>query len=183
MTKPVLTKVDFVRRYAAGEFGNASPTWNTIEEWLKSGYRELVHVRNRVAGGLTWYNVAYDCVIDTFKRALVKGCPPEQLYISAMCPTEKTLFQGEVQQSERGLDLHYTTVAKPMRDALKEWSKSEHGATAAMMVEYYLCPNSLEWLQHLLREYPNHVIEFTTLSVNWGTLPGYNTIFWECRAY
>ncbi len=184
MPRPVKTKLDFVRRYSTGEFGNASPTWDTVLE-IEDGLvrKGLFHIRNRVAGGPTWYNLTYyDCLQ---KWAFLQriGVDPKTLYVSAMCPTEKTLFQGEVQRSERGLDLYYTTVAKPMRDALKEWSNQVYGLTAKCFLESFMCPGSYGWLSYLLASYPSHVIEFTTLSVNWGTLPGYNTIFWECRAY
>src|SRR4029079_14257562 len=59
---PVLTKGDFVQRYKQGEFGNASPTWNTFDEYLAANYSGQLHIRNRVAGGPSWYNVPSDRV-------------------------------------------------------------------------------------------------------------------------
>ena len=65
--KPVLNKKDFVKRYALGEFGNAAPTWETISEFLQSGYnRGLIHIRNRVVGGATYYNVESENVLRTW---------------------------------------------------------------------------------------------------------------------
>lgn len=185
MTRSVLTKTDFVKRYAAGEFGNASPTWNNLQEWIKQNGRRfghLFHVRNRIAGGKTWYNVPYYRLDEVWKVAC-NLYPSDLLYISAMAPTELTLIQGEVQEGLWGLDLYYTQVKKPMRDALKEWSRQVNGVTAQYLLQKYLCPNSYEWLSRLLETYPAHVVEFSSYSTEWGTIPGYNTVFWEVRLY
>ena len=183
MFPPVLSKGDFVRGYAAGEFGNHSPTWDTIEAYYASGYRGLVHIRNRIAAGLTWYNVQpWEMVVRWWNEAMCLY-DPSQLYISAMAPTEQTLFQGEVMYGLWGLSLTYTTVAKPMRDALLEDTKTAQGIIASLLLQHYLCPNSYEWLVTLLDRYPDHVVEFSTYSVEWGTLSGFNTVFWEVRKY
>ena len=74
MTKPVLTKKDFVRRYARGEFGNASPTWSTYWDWMQSKHwvgqqRQLYHIRNRIAGEKTWYDVPPTLMAWTWSEA------------------------------------------------------------------------------------------------------------------
>lgn len=182
--KPVNTKKDFVRRYSKGEFGNCSPTWNTVEECLNSSYSGSIHVRNRIAGGPTWYDVNVSDLLSVYK-AVLSSCllKKEDLYFSAMCPTEKTLIQGEVRQSVNHLDLLYSTAKLPMRQALAQSSLHANGLKAKVLLETSLCPNSLDWLYTLLRKYNGHVVEFTALSTNWGTLPNYNTLYWEVRNY
>lgn len=182
---PVLSKRDFVRRYSAGEFGNASPTWQGYDDWVLRDSRfhsGLFHIRNRVAGAQTWYDVPTERMAVSWEQA-TRLFDPSQLYISAMAPTAQTLFQGEVQQSERYLDLRYTTVRKPMRDALREREHSVSGILAIQLLRHYLCGNSFEWLLLLLQRYPHHVIEFSTFAVKWGTVAGFNTVFWEVRMY
>lgn len=181
---PVLTKKNFQERYAQGEFGNCSPTWETTGEFVLSGYEGLIHLRNRTAGGPTLYNVQSCNVVPV----LLDFCKdynlhPENFYISAMCPTHLTLFQGEVMRSYRHLDLYYSTIAKPMRQALQEGGKQCYGIAATKLLEHYLCPNSYDWLMGLLDRYEGHVVEFTTLSCFWGTVPNFNTLFWEVRLY
>lgn len=189
---PVLTKQNFTERYARGEFGNASPTWHTLRDFLDSEadpYRTYYHLRNRTAGGETHYNLDVFQVIDLWKSWPVDE--QENWYCSAMCPTYKTIIQGEVIQGSygfdrfggAGLELLYSRVAKPMREALAEKSERASGIIAASLLRQHLCSNSWEWLNALLENYPGHVIEFTTLSTNWGTIPGYNTLFWEVRSY
>ena len=180
---PVLTKRDFVRRYAEGEFGNASPTWNNIQEWKADGCPPgMFHIRNRVVGALTFYNIPAGQLAGAWDSHIhFDGLDPYQLYISAMAPTEKTLIQGEVMMGSRGLELFYSTIKKPMRDALKQQSRTACGIMACSLLRTHLCPNSYEWLHVLLERYPFHVVEFSTYSTKWGTLPNFNTVFWEVR--
>ena len=179
---PVLTKFDFVRRFALNEFGNRGPMWDTVQDFLKLGAppKGLLHLRNRVAGGPTWYNLTY--------QQLVTKCQElrdvSSYYVALMAPTEQTVCQGEVFQSDdRGLALYYSTVKKPMRDALKENATQVYGIRAIETLRYYLDASSYDWLQVLLARYPSHVIEFSTYSVEFGTIPGMMTVFWEVRDY
>lgn len=193
---PVLTKTDFVRRYQLGEFGNASPTWDDIDSFISiskdypfnAAVPGKYHLRNRTAGGATYYNLGWSmCVAKWIDQYEDK----KNWYASAMCPHEYNLIQGEVVQGSHvngsgcaGVDLLYSTVVgKPMRDALKEETLWARGLMATSLLRTAMCPNSYEWLQFLLEAYPGHVVEFTTLSKEWGTIPGYNTIFWEVRNY
>lgn len=181
--KSVLTKKDFVYRYAQGEFGNHAPTWLTVEQYCESDYCGLVHLRNRVPNGPTYYNLEPMQVWHTLNRLYKHQEDINNWYISAMAPTEQTLFQGEVMRGLWGLELTYTTVTKPMRDALAEYTKISRGILASLLLQHYLCPNSWEWLNVLLDRYPNHVVEFSTYAKNWGTLSNFNTVFWEVRNY
>lgn len=182
---PVLSKADFARRFAAGEFGNRTPTWMTLDEFIVGGYEGLCHLRNRIASG----NTHYDLRPDEVRYLWGQMQNPGQWYCAAMIPKDveaSLLIQGEVQQTPAwsgrcGLDLYYSQVALPMRQALAKESHQVSGIVALEMLQYYLCPNSMEWMRELLRRYEGHVIEFSTYSKPWGTLPNYNTIFWEVR--
>lgn len=184
---PVLSKADFVRRYEAGEFGNRSPTWNTLKEFLKTethwkAPKTLVHIRNRIAGGRTWYNVSAGSVWYEVKRIVNrKEEREENLYFSLMAPTELTTFQGEIQQSTNYLDLYYSHVKKPMRQSLIEGGRQVSGVTAVSLLKQFMDPTSYDWVEILLHRYPGHVIEFSCYSRYWGILPGRNTIIWEVR--
>jgi hypothetical protein len=176
---PVLNKRDFVKRYKKGEFGNAAPTWSSVTEFKKHyavewpAKKQLFHLRSKEPGGATYYNL-------TFKQ-LLRKTNVENYYVSAMAPTEKTILQGEIRQSTKHLELRYTTVKKPMRDAFKVEDKTIFGLQVNYVVSSCLDANSQDWLYVLLDRYPNHIIEFSTYSTQWGTVPGYNTVFWEVR--
>lgn len=195
---PVLTKTNFVKRYEQGEFGNHSPTWSSYADWFyKVGYPRgdlsyqesqtaKYHIRNRVPGAMTWYDVPGSNLFEAWEVATAQF-EPEQLYISEMCPTELTTIQGEVVYDQVDyLQLRYSTIAKPMRQALSvEEGEERHakGIAAEMILRRYMNPRSYGWLRWLLTGYPHHVVEFTCLSRCWGTEPGHNTLFWECRLY
>lgn len=146
----------------------------------------LYHIRNRVAGAQTWYNVPPEDLADVWYQ---QACKPfgefseSQLYISEMAPTTLTLIQGEVMRDVGGLYLYYSTVAKPMRDSLKEGGREAKGLMALGLLRGYLNHNSYNWLEGLLDAYPDHVVEFSCYAKQWGTVPGHNTVFWEVRQY
>ena len=179
---PVKTKRDMVRRYQAGEFGNHSPSWDSYLDWAKEHLGtdkfELFHIRNRIAGGPTWYNVAKYLMADTWAAALRKS-PSNLLYISSMAPTH--LLNGELMRTHEGLVLFYSAVQKPMRDSLKEGGREAKGLTAKLILQYYMNQRSYDWTMLLLDRYPDHVIEFTVVDRCWGTVPGFNALWWEIR--
>lgn len=177
--KPVLTKRDMVVRYQTGEFGNRAPTWDTPEELAKSGYHDLVHLRNRVAGGETFYNLQPFMALDSWKLK----ANPRNWYCSAMAPHEYNLVQGEVQRGPGGLLLYYSTARfVPMREALRT-ARQVVGLSVKLILDAYLNDLSRQWLDYLLETYEDHVIEFSAFSVCWGTVPGHNTVIWEVRKY
>ena len=193
MQNPVLSKANFVRRYAAGEFGNCSPTWNTFEEFedylnKRGGYAEVIalpekfHLRNRVAGGVTHYDKPAYTVYVLWSYQYVKG-EGNNWYCSMMAPTSSTVFQGEIERTHKGLALYYSTVRKPMRDSLREGGKQVYGVSANTLVRDLMPERDREWLMHLLDEYPDHVVEFSTYSKQFGTVPGFRTCYWEVRKY
>lgn len=177
------SKKRFIGAYQAGRLGNRAPTWNTLTEFLASGYRGKVHLRNRIAGGPTQYNVPATLVelflqdfLDVHKLSI------SDIYVSGMAPHDKNVLQGEVRRSERGLDLIYSTQpGLPMRDALREYTKQATGLGALCLLRAAMDANSFDWLQILFDEYPDHVVEFSSFSIPWGTL-NWNTCFWELRA-
>jgi len=100
-----------------------------------------------------------------------------------MAPHHETILQGEVKRDLWGLALTYTTVKQPMRQALSLQTLHANGLRAKLAIEYAMDQPSLDWLDYLLESYPDHVVEFSSFRRPWGTVPGYNTVFWEVRRY
>lgn len=186
---PVLTKRDFVERYAKGEFGNASPTWQTCNELLAHGQTipanhpqsdlGLFHLRNRQAGGSTYYNLSWSACVAKW----IEQERQSDWYASAMAPSACTILQGELQDRPEGLYLNYNQVAAPMREAFALQSRHSCGIMTRCLLKQHMDPTSYDWVQVLLERYPEHVIEFSCYSKFWGTIPFRNTVIWEVRRY
>lgn len=185
MARPVLYKQQFVDRFLQGEFGNKTMTWATLQEFKASGYKGPCSIRCRKLNSpCCAMSIEHYWVERAFHMLLnVHSEQASELYIAQMCPTEKTLFQGEVERSNKHLSLFYSTIAKPMRDSLREGGRQVYGIVAERLLQHFMDTNSYEWLQHLLDSYENHIIEFSVLDKKWGTHRGYNTLFWEVRLY
>lgn len=189
---PVLTKADFVRRYMVGEFGNASPTWPNVSEWYASDHwnkpphneTKLYNLRNWRLGGRCLYDLEPEQII-RYGKTLVREESDGQFYVSAMAPSHATLIQGEVLWDKQypEMALTYSHVRAPMRDALRESCLTALGLRARLLLRHFLCSNSHAWLFHLFKTYPEHVIEFSVYDRFWGTVPRFNTVFWEVRKY
>lgn len=178
--EPVRSKADFVRRYAAGEFGNRSPTYQTWPELNSQGSSwRRYHLRCRIAGGPTHYNLDYFQAVK-----LWRACHnPGDWYCSEMAPHEFGTIQGEVHQTTNHLDLTYASAELPMREALAKGSRFAQGITATAILKSYMDGASWDWLNYLLGAYPGHVVEFSCFDCCWGTVPHHNTVIWEVRNY
>lgn len=180
---PVRSKREMVPLYTRGCFGNHSPTWLDPYLFQQEAPRgSLYHLRNgAVAGGVTYYKQRQE---EAFCR-WTKQPRLEDWYCSMQVPyavEQSLLLQGEVFRDTFGLRLFYSTVKKPMRDALVEYSRDVSGIMARLLIAEAMDPSSYDDLQTLLDEYDGHIVEFSSYSVCWGTVPNRNTIFWEVRS-
>lgn len=178
---PVLTKKDFVRRFQKNEFGNRSPVWDSLAEFQASDYQGLVHIRNRIAGGDTWYNIPHTEVTAKWIELVKQGYKADSLYLAAMAPHHLSTLQGEVMRSTSYLHLRYNTQKLPMREGFAIEDLHADGTRAVVLLRYYMNDLSWEWLNKLLTRYPEHVVEFSCFDTCFGTIPRYNTIWWEVR--
>ena len=185
MKPPVTNKKDFTRRYAAGEFGNASPTWSTLAEFYQAHLgptsKVLYSLRCKIPGGPCYYNLNSSEVVHQWT------CQPlgaDNFYVSEMAPHHIGTINGEVCRTIQGLNLFYGPGDVPMREALKQ-GKQVTGLQADMILRAKVDPSGYNWIMELLEEYPGHTVEFTSFAFPWGTLAsvGHCTVIWEVRLY
>lgn len=170
---PVLSKADFARRYAAGEFGNHSPTWPDLSTFYWQPGKRYGLRSTAGGGGFNRYDLCGPKVLHLWRPGL---------YISEMAPRLYTL-NAEVMIDCWGIHLTYSTVNAPMRTAMDISQKTAVGLRAQALLGTKLNDASQHWLSRLLCDYPGHVIELSTFGRCWGSEPGYNTVFWEVRKY
>lgn len=193
---PVLTKRDFVRRYKLGEFGNASMSWE-IDEWLDEykNYpilvrnKKLYHLRNKRTSGDTFCSLTERQLLGRLygtgrHRDWRNQEKDEDWYISEMAPHQYNVLQGEAFYNVEGLELFVSTEEDlAMRDALFSSGKRIKGVFAKLILQYLMPDRDRFHLYNLLERYKDHVVEFSTFSVPWGTVPGFRTVYWEVRKY
>lgn len=93
--EPVRSKVDYYRRWVAGEFGNRPQAWETWDEVVASGYRGPVVVRGRKSGSqLARYRLAFE---DAKKHIAGRE---REFSFNEPTPDDDLLIQGEL---ERGV--------------------------------------------------------------------------------
>jgi hypothetical protein len=179
----ISSKAAFYPLYEAGALGNRGPCWRTLDEYLASGYQDRIGIRTRKAGGRCDYYVPREEVPVRVESFLRDGYQLGDLSFQAMCPDQHLICQGEIVQGPWGTGLLYSTERVPMRVALPN-ARQVAGATANAVLRSVCDPDSYEWIiEYLLPTYPNHVIEFTSFSRFWGTIPRRNTVIWEVRLY
>lgn len=188
--EPVLTKAEWYRRAATGEFGNGLPRFHDLAEWWEHplGYAkcELWGVQHTTIPGYpgTRLNVPRDDVVfqirDTFDGPRVFN-----YCISPMVHQFGTvLWEGDIMRGVDGLSCH--GHARPEKGTWrKHMAKPDvwKGSAATAFLRHVLNGNSYDDLELLLDGYPDHVIELSALSRCYGTCPGRNSVIWEVRRY
>ena len=186
---PVLTKQDFVKRYAQGEFGNRPRTWLTYQDWafdnLGESKLKRFHIRNRVANGPTWFDINKGDMSTVLSRIASQGVSLESLYFTEMVDHTRNCIQGEVVETPTNLHILYSTArgAGANMRAVLPTANHARGVVAVTILREMLPVQDYDWLRHLLDSYPEHVVEFTTLTCEVGVVPGSKTLFWEVRKY
>lgn len=174
----IRTKWQMYQLWKTGAFGNKVRHWNTLEDFLASGYVGRCGFRSTTPSSP---NMG---VFDS-PSELVAALPNthEVLVFSEGTHDNFLLVQGELARGASGLYLHYSTEKLVMRRALATSPQNATGLKVHTILRYFCDPNSYEDLMLLLDMYPGHVVEFSTFSKNLGEIPGRNTVIWEVRHY
>ncbi len=91
----------------------------------------------------------------------------------------------QVWESPTGLTLWGVIGRKevPWREAFQSLSSHWYGVAAREILKTYLNENSMDDLDIVLEQYPDHVVELTALDRCFGTVPHRNAVVWEVRSY
>ena len=184
----IRSKRSFYRRWIAGELGNRTQIFYTLQEAMKSGvekigFREL----NRSGGGGAWERAdRREQVPEIHARWVAAG---RQFLMDDGVPNDKTVLQGELVRTERGLRGYLAIrpegeLLPPMRISMARGMHREYSPLQVrLLLEKFMDPASRDDVDLLLDLYPDHVIEFACFEANVGNIPGRNTMIWEVRAY
>ena len=187
--RPVKTKTDMYRRLTAGEFGNTIKQYFDIEEWAYfSSPAPFWGVRTMTPGGPCRLNCPAMEVAATAEGFESAG---HKVNISLMVDTVATVTAWlEVWDSPTGLvveGIEYPDTAGgwTWRNSMPDPAKRRRweGVLARMVLKRHLNADSYDDVWRLIEDYPDHVLEFSTLDRNMGTVPGRRHIVWEIRQY
>lgn len=180
--RPVKTKADFYRRFHAGEFGNHGPMWQSLDEYMASGYRGPIAIRTKKRGGRCDYWLSRKDVPRIAREFEREGWG--DINFSAMSPHKYNTLQGEIHDGPRGVEGMLSEVkGLPMRPAMADHSFASFGLECRVLLRSSMTIDDYEHLIGLLDRYPGHVVEFAAFSVPWGVIPGMRTVIWEVRHY
>lgn len=185
----VTTKVGMYRRIVAGEFGNTLPRFFRYGDWTENratGYAsaELWGVQHTTIPG--FQGTRLDVHRDDVGRLVENVFHCKNYCISPMIHQfGKPRFEGDVTRLLGtglvvcgNIDPAPGTWRKHMLKP-REW----RGSAARVLLDHLLNANSRDDLEVLLDEFPDHVVELTALSCEFGTCPGRNAVVWEVRRY
>lgn len=177
----ISNKQQMYKLLLAGELGNTTPQWLSIDEWFSREVASpLWGIRSMVPGHS---ELMLDVPTNEVAKAVEKFTKGYNIspMVDNLC-----VMRGNVWDSQdSGLCLHYTPVSGMVkwRNAFEALSYHVDKSASLAILKSYFNANSYDDLQILLVNYPGHVIEFTVLSKCAGTVPGRNVIIWEVRNY
>lgn len=174
------TKRKFYELYRIGALGNMAATWYDpalvplgAKVMLRSTTRSNAHLR----------------IVDGREARRVMRIPPlGGIMATELAPDHLATLQGCLFDFPgRGLMLEcyhpYQGRVLRHREAMLEF-KTYEGLHARALLQANVDPHTLADFESILREYPYHVIEFTSYKVRVGDfVPPRNTLVWEVRKY
>lgn len=180
MTAPT-SKIEFYRRYMAGEFGNRPKSWANVDELLADGWPidKPVSCRNfKVVGGLVVLAASLEEI-----RTKNGGTFDDLTFVEPV-PHHRNLIQGEISRGLGPLEMSYSTrLHVSNRDCRSEFAKHVSGVEVYILLRHFMFASDFENLMNLLEKFPEAAIEFSTFECCVGVLPMSNTIIWEVRNY
>jgi hypothetical protein len=184
----VETKQQAYRLYHNGKFGNKLRTWDTVRDFVYSGYTGLVTMRYKgTITGKAWYayNVPASKVAAKAKEWIAQGADPVMIVVNESAPDERLVVQGELMHTHRGYCFMKRYDKVKMRTAMEMATEEDElvGIQALALLRHVCTGSSFDDLMELCQLYPDSVIEFSVYEHCLGNCRGRNTLVWEVRNY
>lgn len=181
MPVPITDKYQMYRLLTSGRLGHTLPSAETVDaaRALMARYPDgLFAIRLKQAGGRTRYNLTPAQILETI--TVTSGWN-----VSPMLSDPHRVCYGHFLDAVGGWDLYFSTDPKPCK-----LMPSKDGCTPRRLyrtaARTYLrsIMDDVSWANflRLVKEYPDHVIEFTVMTDSRHAFGDSNTVFWEVRS-
>ncbi len=182
------TKTESHELWQRGRYGNYIRTWPSGYAAEKDGYFGPLTLRYRAhagGGGPCIYDINAVQVDNHIEEYLSNHSHFERdrFFVNEALHKEYMVLQGELMKNP---DWYLFGNTKPMhmRDALKDKDvKTWTGCAVPIILRHCMSPGSYDDLMMVMDEWPDAVIEFSTLSIDFGAVPNRNSVIWELRGY
>lgn len=187
------TKKENYNLYLAGKYGNMLQTWDTLDDYLASGFTGNVVIRYKQADFNKKFGV-YDLkpeeVMPHIEKCIREGGSRDLFTLNEAAKDSGLTIQGELRQSDRHWELFYTHSPLPMRLGLEAEPNHAYGHRALAVLRKYLDDIDFDYLMEQFDTYSdthawsarNMTVEFSVWAEPVGTWHR-RMVIWECRVY
>lgn len=187
----IRNKAEMYRLLSTGAFGNTTPQFFSVREWLASPDRRRfplwgirsAHVSAHPACRLHCPTAE----VATYARKHFPDGPNISMMVDAVaeCTAWIEVWDSPLGLVVEGIEHPRTDLAWNWRNSMRDPRRRRRweGVAARALLARHLNPNSRGDLTELLERYPDHVVELTALDRCLGSVPHRNGIVWECRLY
>jgi hypothetical protein len=183
-TKKITNKRIFTDLWLEGRFGNRPLIWNGVKEVVASGFpgEILLRYRGQGHGGPLVRGLTTTTVEMALESLLAQGWSANDFYVSEVIPDSYYRINAKMMAEPGGIWLEYSTVPAIMREAFRLGERRVGGLMAKLILEARVEPNDLQFLLSLLDDFPDHVVEFSSLSTSAG-INRRRFMVWEVRNF
>lgn len=164
-----------------GRLGNYVETWDSVPKAIVAGAfvnDGTVMIRSMVPNGPNKANLEAGSALEFQYELFCKGV---EFVVQPMLNDQWRTVQGELIY-EPDLKMWWSTMKRPMRQALREEPRWSNGAETMSVLAHYMDASSFADVFEIMDKYPNAVVEFGCFDRGVGVLRR-NTIIWEVREY
>jgi hypothetical protein len=184
--KKINNKRIFTQLWLEGRFGNRPLIWHTIEEAIASGFRGemLLRYYGNGHGGPLVRGLTAETLLTAVDSLVAAGWSAKDFYVAEVIPDHYYRMNAKMMElpGHGGIWLEYSTVPAIMRESFRLGEKRVNGIRAKTILQTRVEPNDLEFLLSLLEDFPDHVVEFSSLSARAG-INRQRFIVWEVRNF
>jgi len=178
------SKAQSMGLYRQGLFGNHPRCWFNVDDLIALGefpWSVVFRYARYGCEAYRRYNLTWDQIPLAVAEIVAAGGSQQHITVNELMPDDRLTFQGEVTIDHGSWYLFGSDEKTQMVPALRS-GREYHGVHALTILKTVMDQPSFDQLNHLIETFPDHIIEFSSYACAVGEL-GFNTVFWDVRAF